>query len=384
METPIRRRWLRGAVAAGVALALAATPAVTPSAHAAPAAAASQLASFAVGRDGRLYAATPEGLTPYGSTVVGPPGAGISAVRQEDGNLAVFTVGTRGELLATVTNSAGSGVTVYSYGAGLAPPGARVSAVTDPVGSVHAFFVGSDGAIYGKSYTGAVLPGAGPQRISEPGLAPPGATVAAAWRSSLPGVVFVGVDGGLNSVWRTSAGTWTTVPASPAGLAPPGGGVAAVSTAGAQAYFAGLDGRLWQVGFAGGALPDPWTPVAISAVGVVPAGARLAAARPVGGPTSVFFAGADGAVRVVTNLTGSWVESATTPARIARPGGPLSVVALGDYLYTSWCGNGLWWWLFWWWRRPPPPPPPWYGETLSFRQIYPVDYGAEVAVTAYR
>ncbi|MFF3852438.1 hypothetical protein [Micromonospora sp. NPDC002575] len=384
MSRPLRLRGFRVALAAGIALALALTPTAPPPAHAAQQAAASQLVGFAVGQDGRLYRATTAGVAPYTSAVVAPPGAAVSAVRQSDGNVAVFTVGTQGGLVVAVTSSATSAVTVYHDGANnLAPPGARLSAVT--VGSaVHVFFVGHDGAVYSTSYTGAVRPGIGPRRVSATGVVPPGATVAAAWQSGLPGAVFVGADGGLNSVWRNSAGAWATVPAGPAGVATPGGGVAAASTAGVQAYYAGLDGKLWQVGFTSGPFPVPWTPVAISGAGVVPAGARLAAARFVNGPSNVFFAGADGAVRVVTDQTGSWVESATTPPGVARPGSPLALVAVDDFVYSAWCGNGLWWWLHWWWRWPPPPPPPWYGDTFTLPIGNPIQYATEVAVTLYR
>ncbi|WP_431905772.1 hypothetical protein [Micromonospora carbonacea] len=385
MSTPFPRRGARVALAAGIALALALAPAVSPPARAAQQAAASQLVGFAVGQDGRLYRATSAGVAPFGSAVVAPPGAAVSAVRQSDGNVAVFVVGTQGGLVAAVTNSASSGVTVYRDGAtGIAPPGARLNAVTDPAGVVHVFFVGHDGAVYGTSYSGAVRPGSGPKRVSATGVAPPGATVAGAWQSAQPGVVVVDVAGGLTSVWRTTAGTWTTVPAGPAGVAAAGGGVAAVSTAGVQAYYAGLDGKLWQVRFASGPVPVPWAPTAVSGAGVVPAGARLAAARFVNGPSSVFFAGADGAVRVVTDQTGSWVESPTTPAGVARPGSPLALVAVDDFVYSAWCGNDLWWWLRWWWRLPPPPPPPWYGDTFTLPVANPIQYATEVAVTLYR
>ncbi|MFC8848254.1 MULTISPECIES: hypothetical protein [unclassified Micromonospora] len=190
------------------------------------------------------------------------------------------------------------------------------------------------------------------------GLAPPGATVAAAWQSALPGVVFVGTDGGLNSVWRTTAGTWTTVLAGPAGVAAAGGGVAATSTAGMEAYYAGLDGRLWQVRFASGGLPDPWAPTAVSGAGLVPAGARLAAARFVNGPSSVFLAGADGSIRVVTDR-----PAAGWSRRPRRPGWPGRAAR---------------------WPSPPPPPPPWYGDTFTLPTVNPIQYATEVAVTLYR
>lgn len=378
-------RLLRAAVAAGVALVVAAAPAVAPPAHAVQAA-ASQIVGFSVGRDGRFYAAIGTTVGPFGSTVVAPPGAGVAAARQPDGNIAAFAVGTHGGLVVAATSSSGSSVTPQRDGAGgLAPPGARLSAVTDAAGQVHVFFVGANGGIYAASYNKLVRPGAGPRLISAAGLASPGAVLAAGWHYNLPGVVFVGLDGALTSVWRSTTGTWTTAAASPAGLASPGAGVAVSSTAGVQAYVSGVDGRLWQVAFTtAGPVPEPWQPVAITAAGVVPAGARLAAARFAIGPSNVLFAGADGAVQVVTNLTGSWVVSPTTAAGVAKPGGPVAAVTLDDHLYTPWCGNDLWWWLRWWKRPLPPPPPPWLGDVFRTPAGYPLQYGGEVAVTLYR
>ncbi|WP_326557631.1 hypothetical protein [Micromonospora sp. NBC_01796] len=384
------RRW-RIAVAVGVAVATAVAPLGAPPGQAAQLA-PSQLVGFTIGADGRLYPATtgpssgPSG--PVSNAVIAPPGAGVSAVRQPDGNLATFVIGTQGALVAGTTNSASSGFRIFTDGAGgLAPPGGQVSAVSTADG-VHAFFVGNDGALYGASYVQRVQPGAGPQRISATGIAPPGAVVAATRQGNVPGALFVGADGGLQSVWRTGTNTWATVPASPPGLAPPGGGVAATSGAVVYAFLTGLDGRLWRVNFAAGGLPDPWDPVAISGVGAAPVGARLAAAQFTTGQLSVFFAGADGAIRVATNLAGGWIEPAVaSQPGIARPGGPISLTVVDDYVYVAWCGNNIWWWFFWWWRRPippPPGPPPWSGEVFSFPTSNPVRVGFDTSITMIR
>ncbi|MEU1605890.1 hypothetical protein [Micromonospora matsumotoense] len=378
------------AVVAGVALALAATAAGVPPAQAAPTtttattaqAATSQVVGFTVGRDGRFYLASSAGVSPFGATVVAPPGADVSAVRQADGNTAVFTVGSQGGLVAAVTSSATANVTVYRDGAGnLAAPGTPLSAFTAPDGYVYVFFVGVDGAVYSASYSRLVRPGAGPQRVSAPGVAPPGAVLAGSWQSSGPGAFLVGADGGLRHVGRTG-GTWQTSAVGPAGVATAGSGVAASTSGGVQAYYAGWDGRLWQVTPAGGGLPDPWNRVAVSGAGSVPVGARLAVARPAAGPTGVYFADAAGAVRLVSNVSGGWQESVATNPGVARPGGPISVLTVEDYIFAGWCGNDLWWWLFWWWRRPPPPPP--LAETLAVPLGYPIEYGANVSLTLYR
>ncbi|MFJ6198070.1 hypothetical protein [Micromonospora sp. NPDC092111] len=381
---PTRIGRLRAAAAASAALALAVTSVGAPPAQAAQAA-ASQVVGFTVGQDGRFYLASSGGLSPFGSTVVAPPGADVSAVRQADGNAAVFTVGTQGGLVSAVTSSATSNITVYRDGASnLATPGTQLNALAAPDGYVYVFFVGNDGAVYSASYNRVVRPGVGPQRVSPPGVAPSGAVIAGVWQSSGPGAFFVGDDGGLRYLSRTGTGTWQTSSVGPPGVAAAGSGVAALTSGGVQAYYAGLDGRLWQISPAGGGLPDPWNRLAVSAAGVVPVGARLAATRASGGPTGVFFAGADGAVRVVTNLTSGWQESVTTGPGVAKPGGPVSALAYGDYLITGWCGNDLWWWLHWWWRRPPSPPPPWWGETTSFPLGYPIEYGANISLTLYR
>ncbi|MFY1585943.1 hypothetical protein ACN267_15695 [Micromonospora sp. WMMD734] len=377
------------AAAAGVVLALVATAAAVPPAQAAPPpstaqAAASQVVGFTVGQDGRLYLTSSTGVSPFGPTALAPPDADVSAVRQSDGNTAVFTVGTQGGLVAAVTSSATSNITVYRDGAGnLAPPGGRLTAFTAPDGYVYVFFVGVDGAVYSTSYSRVVRPGAGPQRVSVPGVAPPGAVVAGSWQSSGPGAFFVGVDGGLRHLARTG-GTWQTSSVGPSGVAAAGSGVASLAGGGVQAYYAGLDGRLWQVSPAGGGLPDPWNRVAVSDVGVVPVGAALAATRPVDGPTGVYFADAAGAVRIVTNVAGGWQAYVVTGPAFAKPGGSISVLTVGDYVYAGWCGNDLWWWLFWWWRRPPPPPPPPLGEILPVPLDYPIQYGANVSLTLYR
>ncbi|MEH1016654.1 hypothetical protein V6U90_26580 [Micromonospora sp. CPCC 206060] len=372
------------ALGGALALTLAVAPADASPAHAVQAT-ASQVVGFTVGMDGRVYAASFTGLSPFTSTAIAPPGAGVSAVRQSDGNVAVFTIGNNGGLFSLVTSSAGSGTRISQVGpSGLANPGGRVNAVSAPDGSIHVAFPGKDGAVYGASYTSTMQLTSGVQRASATGVAPSSA-VAAAWVSGVPGAVFVGSDGALHSVWRTGTGTWTTIPASAPGLASPGAGVTAVVKGGTAAYVGGLDGRLWQVSVTtSGGVPDPWDPVAISGTGVVPVGARLAVARFDYGSTNVVFAGADGAIRVVTNQTGSWVTSVTTTAGIAQPGAPVATLTYGDYLYSDWCGNDLWWWF--WWKRPlpPPPPPPWYGETLSFRTTIPVRQGYEVSMTLFR
>ncbi|MFD2767132.1 hypothetical protein [Micromonospora eburnea] len=196
-------------------------------------------------------------------------------------------------------------------------------------------------------------------------------------------MVFVGGNGGLYSIWQTGSGTPAAVLNSPPDVAQPGGGVAALTTsAGVQTFFTGRDGRLWTAHISAGPLPDPWAPVAITAAGAVPSGASLAAVRLPNGALAVFFAGADGAIRAAaTDLTGSWLEPfAVGPTGVARPGGPVSLLAAGDYLYSGWCGNEIWWW--WRWRWPGGPfPQPWQGELAPIRAPGLIRDGFNVSLT---
>lgn len=378
----------RRAAATAVAFLLALTPVTPAPAAGAVGTAALSLSGFVVASDWRLYRApaptsgsapAPPSLISTGSGVVAPPGAGIGTVRQSNGTLALFLIGTQGGLVAATTSTAGSGLTFFNVGpTGLAVPGSKVSAITAPDG-VHVFFPGHDGSIYAVSFGPRVGPQPVPWQVSSPGLASASTTVAAAWDpSGVPGVFFVGVDGGLYSVWR-DGNNWTTYPVSPPDVAPPGGGVAVLfGQDPARAFFAGNDGTLWQVAHRPG--PVPYEPQAVSAPGAVPPGAQLTAThfgpRPEPWHAAVFFAAANGAITVAAQLESEWLPpAATTTAGVTQPGAPVSVAATPDdpFLYVAWCGNDSQWsWLRLRKPGPPPPQPSWSGERFTIRPVAPL------------
>ncbi|MEU3452862.1 hypothetical protein ABZ671_04565 [Micromonospora sp. NPDC006766] len=343
----------------------------------------SQPVGYVIGNDGRLYDSSFR--APVISDVMAPPGAGLATFRESDGSLSAFAIGTQGGLVMTTPTYNRPGYTLALDGAsGVAVPGAPLSAVSDR-GSAYVFFVGRSGALFRAAYRQPARPSGGPQPISASGIAPSGGIVAAVTSpTSAPGVVFVGSNGALYSTWSTSSGAWTTVQKSPANVAQPGGGVAAVPTGSrVQVFFTGRDGSLWSASISAGPLPDPWVPVVFSQAGLVPSGASLAAARLSDDALAVLFAGTDGAIRVVANLNGQWQgPSAVTPAGVARPGIPLAVGVAGGELSSDWCGNDVLWW--WRWRWPGPPPPlPWYGEISQIRVSTPglVRDGFNVSLT---
>ncbi len=386
----------RRAFTAAVTFLLALTPATATPAEGAATAATTPLAGFVVANDGRLYRAPAPGgssgggLTQASSTVVGPPGAAISTVRQSNGAPALFLIGAQGGLVAATNRATAPGLTFFNVGpGGLAMPGGKVSAVTAPDG-VHVFFPGLNGGIYDVSFGSQVKPQPVPYLVSLPGLAPSSASIAAGWDSTGPGALFVGLDGALYSVGRSPTG-WTTSTVSPPGVAPPGGGVAVLSGQDPMlAFFAGNDAVLWKT--AGRPYPEPWQPQAISAAGAITPGAQLAATHlgPRPDPwqgAAVFFAATNGAITVAADLGSGWLApAATTPPGVARPGAALSIASdSGDQnLYVAWCGNdSLWWWLRWRKLVPPPPPPPWYGEPYMLRPPVSIQPGANTSAAVW-
>lgn len=381
----------RRVTAAMAAFLLALTPAVT----ATPAmGAALPLSGFVVASDGRIYRAPGPGgssLTLASSAVVAPPGAAISTVRQSNGNFALLFIGTHGGLIAATPSATGSGLNFVSIGSGgLAAAGGHISTVTAPDG-VHAFFPGLNGAIYVISFGGDVKPGPVPWQVSQAGLVPPTASIAAGWDSTGLGAAFIGVNGALYSIWRGSPG-WTTARISSTPVAPPGGGVAVLSGGDQkQVFYAGNDATVWQVVL--GPYPHPWQPQAISAAGAIAPGAQLVVVpfgpRPEPWLTAgVFFAAPNGAVTVVADLGSGWLAPVPiTPPGIARPAAALAVAwDLDDpILSVAWCGNDpVWWWLQW---RKPSPPPPWPSQLFSLRpysSFASLQPGANVSAALWR
>ncbi|WDZ83645.1 hypothetical protein [Micromonospora cathayae] len=352
----IRARYRRAAVAAGAALILTAAPIGTP-----PAYADQQVEAYTISTTYGLYRSTGGAPVMVHPERVAPPGAGIAVLRSGSSSVTAFAVGLSGGLVVSRTESSGAGPAVTVDGPyDLAPPGAPVTAAGSDV-----FFVGRSGAVFHRSYlSGAPV---GPRPVTGAGVAPPGAVVAAI-PGTTPGVAFVGTDGALRVVRRTSSGTWTSTPASPPNFATPGGGLAAVSAV--AGFVTGLDGRIWQLGLTGGPLPDPWQPVPVAGAGAAPAGAHLTAVQFADGTKVVVFAGPDGAVRATSNVAGTWHEpTAATASGVALPGKPVAVTVHGDHLDGDWCGNGRAWQIRIPKPRPPagPHPEPWDAVTSSFQ-----------------
>ncbi|WP_213455476.1 hypothetical protein [Rhizomonospora bruguierae] len=349
----------------GATAALVVAPLGSPAAHAA----LGPPIGFAIGSDARLYGSSLGPPVLVDSAAMAPPGAGLAAFMENDGRVSAYAIGLQGGLVMTAPTVNRPGNTIIQDGpSGLAPPGAPLSGVRAQ-GWDHIFFVGGSGTVYRASYRWPARPGPGPQPWGGAGAPRGGIVAAALLPTSAPVVVFVGNNGGLYSVWETGSGSSATILHSPPGTAQPGGGVALVSTTvGMQAFFTGLDGRLWTTHITGGPLPDPWAPVAVTAAGVVPSGASLTAAQLPNGALAVSFTGNDGAVRIATtDLTGSWLAPVTiTPTGVTRAGSPVSLAVSGNDLYTGWCGNEIWWWWRWEWPKGPFPQP-WIGELTPIR-----------------
>ncbi|KOX15348.1 hypothetical protein ADK67_41640 [Saccharothrix sp. NRRL B-16348] len=390
-EGPSRRDLLRAAVVGGAAVAL--PIGWVGSASAGPRLADPSPAGFHIGSDGRLHTAGSGSTTVVSPTAIGPAGGNLSTVRRADGTVAVFAIGSHGGLIAGFTSAGGSGMGFVRHPqGGLAPPGGRIAAVEGQAGT-HVHFTGANGAVYHALYSrsgAVVIP---PAPLVQPGSVLPSTPLAAFQVSDRFGVVFVGANGGIRtSVGRIGTGpagpiaVWTTTAATPANVATPNSPVAAVSgTAGASAFFTGVDGRLWRIPFSG-LTPQPV--VALSSAGAVPIGAHLAATTAPTGEFVVTYAGADGAIRAATDAWRPYPEPwVISPPGSHLAGGPHGLVYGGnDYLYLGWCGVDRWFWLLWWWlRRPfplPPPPPDPYHELRDFRTVLPTrqDFNVGVAL----
>ncbi|MEW2116979.1 hypothetical protein AB0945_17630 [Streptomyces sp. NPDC005474] len=107
---------------------------------------------------------------------------------------------------------------------------------------------------------------------------------------------------------------------------------AATVPADATAYYIGDDGGLWSYGRAA---DGRWSTAArVGPARLAPAGAPVAATRPPGGPSNVFFVGVDGSVLVGCPQLSQPV--ALTGAGFARPGAPITAtVADGRILVSS-------------------------------------------------
>jgi hypothetical protein len=195
---------------------------------------------------------------------------------------------------------------------GVAPPGARVAASAQfGLTQTDVFFVDNNGALN----VAWVVEGGnwqGPVGISPGGVAPPGASVAASAQFGLTqtDVFFIDNGGALNVSWAVEGGNWQgPVGISPGGVAPPGAPVAASAQFGltqTDVFFVDNGGGVnvsWVV--EGGNWQGP---IRISGVGAAPPGAPVAASAQFGlTQTDVFFADGIGALNVTWVVeAGAW------------------------------------------------------------------------------
>jgi hypothetical protein len=205
-----------------------------------------------------------------------------------------------------------------------APPPPATSVVSSQQFGVpnqtDAFEVASNGAVEVRWVDGAGHWN-GPLAISAPGLASPGAHLAASQQFGIPNqtdVFVVDKDGTAQVLWVKGTGHWNGPLAIPApGLASPGAHLAASQQFGVpnqtDVFVVDKDGTaqaLWVQG------TGHWNgPQAISPTGLAPPGAALAASQQFGVPnqTDVFVVDKDGTAQVL------WVDGA------GKWNGPLAI-----------------------------------------------------------
>ncbi|MEO8062895.1 MAG: hypothetical protein ABI821_09110 [Pseudomonadota bacterium] len=162
-----------------------------------------------------------------------PPGAPLAAVWQPlNEQLEVFTVSPNGQLLVSwkAHNGRWLGPNTISR-PNFAPPGAHVTAVFQPVNNqLEVFAIDPAGAVRlvwkvqnGKWQESVAL--------TAPGAAPPGAPITAVWQplNEQLEVFWIGTDGALRGIWKQHNGRWQPpFTLSPAGFTNPRARIAAV------------------------------------------------------------------------------------------------------------------------------------------------------------
>jgi hypothetical protein len=228
---------------------------------------ADQLDVFIVGNDGAVHVAWvvgtggwvngTDGITPRG---LSPPGASVAAAAQGADQLDVFTVSRDGAIhIAWVVGTTGGWVngTGGITPVGLAPPGASVAAAPQGASQLDAFVVGNDGAIHIAWVVGTGGWSFGSGGITPPHLAPPGACVTAAHQNDNQLDVFVvGNDGAAYTTYVVGAGHWSDgtppnqspVRITPAGLSVPGSCVGPIKAGPGEldALVVGKNGAPWR------------------------------------------------------------------------------------------------------------------------------------------
>jgi hypothetical protein len=237
-------------------------------------------------------------------------------------SLAGFVVGFSSSSPAGGQTRPGTAAALSGPGGGSSPKPASV--VSSPQfgapDQTDVFRVASDGSVQ-VSWVQRAGRWNGPLAISQPGFAPPGAALAVSPQFGIPNQtdVFVVADNGTAQVlWVQGAGRWNgPLTISAAGLAPPGAGLAASPQFGVPDQtdvFVVAGTGATEVFWVQGA--GRWNgPLAISPGSIAPAGAGLAASPQFGvpGQTDLFFVGTSGTTQVL------WVQGA------GRWNGPLTI-----------------------------------------------------------
>jgi hypothetical protein len=336
---------------------------------------ANQTDLFAVGRDGALAvywqagagpwtdgtsgnrgpaSITPPGLAPVSLPTAPPVDAHIAVAKQADNQLDAFVVGQDGAVRVTwevadghwADGTPGQPGPVPVTPPGFAPPGAPLAVANQGAGQLDAFVTGNDGAVHvswvvGGGHWADGSPGnPGPASVTPPGLAPQGASVAAAPQGKDQLDAFVtGHDGAIHVSWVSGVGRWTDglagnpgpIRITPPGLLPAGAAVAAAEQTPDQldAFAVGNDGAIyvtWVVGgghWADGSPGNPG-PARITPAGLAPPGACVTAVHQNDQQLDVFVVGKDGAIYVTWVVGGGhWADGTPgnpAPARIALQG----------------------------------------------------------------
>jgi hypothetical protein len=146
----------------------------------------------------------------HSTQTTAPPGAGM-AVAQFPGDISfAFFVDDHETLKAARVVGVAAWESPADVSApGFAPPGAAVAAVEHDADLISAFVVGNDGALYAFSRRREDTRWSGPNRLTQPDSAKPGASVSAARQAAdLVVVAFEAIDARPNICWSLRGGPW--------------------------------------------------------------------------------------------------------------------------------------------------------------------------------
>lgn len=287
----------------------------------------------------------------YGKGATPVPGVSPSVVFYQSGDanqLETLFASPDGRLgLAWKQNNSRWYGPVYLSPPGLLAPDARIAVAAYPLGNqLEALYAGTDGAIY-ISYKVANGIWSDPVRLTEPGLAPPNATIALTYYppNEQLEALFVGNDGAVRVLWKAQNGPWNPpVVLTDPGTAPAGGGIASEFyplNNQLEALFIGNDGALkllWK------ANNEAWAPVAtVSGPNLAPPGGATALRYyPPNNQLEGTFIDGAGAISMIWKAqNGAWAPPVRLTDAIGVPGAPITLVyqPLGEQLEALTIGS---------------------------------------------